>query len=167
MSQSNKYYQPNSMVIKNVSIECSNADVWYWVERASLGKIYNIVLYDTCALVHFAYNKMKDINDDIRENHHNLELGKKIRIFNDKDKKNYWIATKYIDETSLFDQESIKINDDFKEELFPNVTDNRFERMASKKNIDLVYHTQYESHGYYSTDNHIDDIEKKHDSVQK
>ena len=52
--------------------------------------------------------------------------------FNDKEKKNYWIAKKYIDERSLFDEESIRINDDFQEELFPNVTDNRLERLSNK-----------------------------------
>ena len=152
MSQSHEYYQPNSMVIKNITLEYSNADVWYWVERSNLGKIYNIEVHDTCALVHFAYNNIKDINENIKENHDKLEQGKNIKIFNDKEKKNFWIAKKYIDERSLFDEESIKINEDFQEELFPNVTDNRLERLSNKSEV----HTD--------TDSHID-IENQYDMV--
>jgi hypothetical protein len=164
MSQSHEYYQPASMVIKNISFEYSNADVWYWVERSNLGKIYNIVVYDTCAVVHFANNNMKDINNTIRENHNNLELGKDIKIFIDKEKKNYWNAKKYIDETSLFDQESIRINEDFQEELFPNVTDNRFERMASIlfDSMNLSYSTQVDT---VMHNDHYIDIESQYDMV--
>lgn len=163
MSQSNEYYQPASMVIKNISFEYNTADVWYWVERANLGKIYNVAVYDTCAVVHFAHNKISDINYTMRENHSNLEQGKNIKIFNDKEKKNYWIAKKYIDERSLFDQESIKINEDFQEELFPNVTDNRFERIAAKIfSLNLSYSNQVPVDVY--SDNHID-LESQLDMV--
>lgn len=164
MSQSHEYYQPASMVIKNISFEYNNADVWYWVERSNLGRIYNIVVYDTCALVHFAYNNIKDVNENIRENHNNLEQGKDIKIFIDKEKKNYWIAKKYIDEKSLFDQESIRINEDFQEELFPNVTDNRLERMVSIlfDSMNLSYSNQIDAVMY--NDDHID-LESQYDMV--
>jgi hypothetical protein len=164
MSQSHEYYQPASMVIKNISFEYSKGDVWYWVERSNLGKIYDIVLYDSCAVVHFAYNNMSNINDTIRKNHDNLEKGNSIKIFTDKEKTKYWFAKKYIDERSLFDEECIKIDEDFREELFPNVTDNRFERMASIlfDNMNLSYSTQINT--VMHNDHHID-LESQYDMV--
>lgn len=141
MSQNQEYYQPASMVIKNISFTYNNSDVWYWVERANLGKIYNVALYDSCAVVHFSYNHINEMNDLIRENHRKLEEGQKIKIFNDQEKKNYWFAKKYIDETSLFDEESVTVNEDFQEELLPNVTDNRLERLSNSlfSNFNLYY----------------------------
>ena len=162
MSQIHEYYQPSSMVIKNISFEYSKGDVWYWVERSNLGKIYDIVLYDSCAVVHFAYNNMSNINDTIRENHDNLEKGNSIKIFTDKEKTKYWFAKKYIDERSLFDEECIKIDEDFREELFPNVTDNRFERLTNNLfKFNLSYPNQP---SIASNDNYID-LESQYDMV--
>lgn len=119
-------YQPPSIIIQNVEFSYSKNNVWYWVDKAKLGSIYDIVIYDDFTVVHFNY--MNNPTKSMMELHEKLNNGEIIKIYKDHESLTYWNVKKYIDENTKFDQESIHVISDFPDILFDKVTDNRIER---------------------------------------
>ena len=121
------YYQPPSIIVNNVSYSHTKSDVWYWIERANIGKIYDVIINDNYAIVHFTYSNC--INYQCRILNDQLEKGHILQVYHDNENKNFWNINKYVNNSNKFDEEStISLDVDFKDVLFPNVTDNRIER---------------------------------------
>ncbi len=119
-------YQPPSIIIQNVEFSYSKNNVWYWVDKAKLGSIYDIVIYDDFTVVHFNY--MNNPTKSMMDLHEKLNNGEIIKIYKDPESITYWNVKKYIDKNTKFDQESIHVVSDFPDILFDKVTDNRIER---------------------------------------
>ena len=122
MNQSVKmYFKPPSIEIEDFNNEMSKGDLWYIIEHCKIGNIYDIVIENKKAIIHFAMNN--NINEKEKEIYEHLENGGAYQIYYDE--MHYWNAKKYI-------QDSFVINIDFEDKLFPNVTDNRYYRSIMK-----------------------------------
>ena len=122
MNQSvNVYYKPPSIEICNFNSEMSKGDLWYIIEHCKIGKIYDIVIKNKKAVIHFAMNN--NINETEKDIYEHLENGGTYQIYYDE--MHYWNAKKHI-------EESFVININFEDKLFPNVTDNRYYRSIMK-----------------------------------
>ena len=122
MNQSVKmYYKPPSIEIKHFNNDISKGDLWYIIEHCKIGKIYDIVIEDKKAIIHFAMNN--NISEKEKEIYEHLDNDGTYRIYYDE--IHYWNATKHIEESCVIDI-------DFEDKLFPNVTDNRYYRNLMK-----------------------------------
>jgi len=115
------YYKPPSIEIEDFTNGMSKGDLWYIIEHCKIGNIYDIVIENKKAIIHFAMNN--NINKNEKEIYEHLENGGTYQIYYDE--MHYWNAKKYI-------QDSFVINIDFEDKLFPNVTDNRYYRNLMK-----------------------------------
>ena len=122
MNQSVKmYYKPPSIEIEYFNNEMNKGDLWYIVEHCKIGKIYDIVIENKKAIIHFAMNN--NMKDEEKTRHEHLENGGTYQIYYDE--MHYWNAKKHIEDSHI-------INIDFEDKLFPNVTDNRYFRNLMK-----------------------------------
>jgi len=118
MNQSVKMYcKPPSIEIEDFNDEMSKGDLWYIIEHCKIGNIYDIVIENKKAIIHFAMNN--NISEKEKNTYEHFENGGTYRIYYDE--IHYWNAKKHI-------EESYVINIDFEDKLFPNVTDNRYYR---------------------------------------
>jgi hypothetical protein len=122
MNQSVKmYYKPPSIEIEDFNNEMSKGDLWYIIEHCKIGKIYDIVIKNKKAIIHFAMNN--NINNTEKEIYDHIENGGYYQVYYDE--MHYWNAKKHIEESFI-------INIDFENKLFPNITDNRYYRNIMK-----------------------------------
>ena len=122
MNQSvNMYYRPPSIEIEDFNNEMSKGDLWYIIEHCKIGNIYDIVIENKKAIIHFAMNN--NISEKEKEIYEHLDNDGTYRIYYDE--IHYWNATKHIEESCVIDI-------DFEDKLFPNVTDNRYYRNLMK-----------------------------------
>lgn len=121
MNQSVKmYYKPPSIEIEDLNSEMTKGDLWYIIEHCKIGKIYDIVIKNKKAIIHFAMiNKINETEKDI---YNHIENGGTYQIYYDE--MHFWNAKKYVEQSLM------KI--DFENKLFPNVTDNRYFRNLMK-----------------------------------
>jgi hypothetical protein len=94
------YYKPPSIEIKNFNNEMSKGDLWYIIEHCKIGNIYDIVIENKKAIVHFAMNN--NITETEKEIYQHFEKGGVYQIYYDE--MHYWNAKKYVDENSYIYQ---------------------------------------------------------------
>jgi hypothetical protein len=113
------YYKPPSIEIEDFNNEISKGDLWYIIEHCEIGKIYDIVIENKKAIIHFAMNN--NVSDEKKEIYEHFEKGGTYPIYYDE--IHYWNAKKHVENSFIID---------FENKLYPNVTDNRYYRNIMK-----------------------------------
>lgn len=113
------YYKPPSIEIEDFANGMSKGDLWYIIEHCKIGNIYDIVIENKKAIIHFAMNN--NIDSEKKEIYEHFEKGGTYQIYYDE--IHYWNAKKHVENSFIID---------FENKLFPNVIDNRYYRNLMK-----------------------------------